>query len=648
MKTLAATATFAFILLAALASTNAATPTGAIVYDVAPEQFQEVFRAPHTSVLSLQDSIAAMSYRFDGDTLKILVVLIDWTNRPHTYSHETIDSMLFSHNVFAGGSVADYYDENSYNQAIITGVTTQWYTMGFYSGYFDFESMLTGLDNVYDFSEFDGNNDGFVDAIIFVRSGDGQEFSHDPNDIWSHAIRYPPGYEPGPFDGKYVNTWNTSPETYPLRSESDPRVFSGLSGLNSIGVFTHELGHSMGLPDLYDYDSKLDTMTYKTPGDENDHPMVDWCQMGYGGYGILSLGSNPPSHLSGWCKKELGWIEPIVLDGTYENLVIKAIETTNDSSLYKVWIDYDEDEYFLLEYRNPSASTLFDKTDSDFSCYFFPNLTYGADTLDRGLMITHVHEGVNGSYFDNDGTPAYPHYAVAIEDAGYNPTRDMYSNPEGNVTDSAQWWYPYETRRGALFSNEVDGQNEFSPMTIPSSDGYEGPSGVTVRVDSIVGDRLYAYVDNTWSCVDSDGDLFGDPEVPDNSCEPDNCPDTYNPDQLDSDSDGLGDLCDNCPDIDNPDQTDLNANDIGDACEECCGFWTGGFSGNTNCSTDGKITLSDISTLIDRVYISKLALCCEENGNTNGSLDGEITLSDITRLIDKVYISKDQTASCLP
>jgi hypothetical protein len=58
------------------------------------------------------------------------------------------------------------------------------------------------------------------------------------------------------------------------------------------------------------------------------------------------------------------------------------------------------------------------------------------------------------------------------------------------------------------------------------------------------------------------------------------------------------------------------------------------------------VTLSDITVLIDRVYISKQALCCEENGNVNGSVDGKLTLSDITNLIDHVYVSKGPTASC--
>jgi hypothetical protein len=66
---------------------------------------------------------------------------------------------------------------------------------------------------------------------------------------------------------------------------------------------------------------------------------------------------------------------------------------------------------------------------------------------------------------------------------------------------------------------------------------------------------------------------------------------------------------------------DGDGNNIDDACEGSCGQYTGGISGNANCSEDGKLTLSDISRMIDRVYISKEALCCEATGNTNDSVE---------------------------
>lgn len=78
----------------------------------------------------------------------------------------------------------------------------------------------------------------------------------------------------------------------------------------------------------------------------------------------------------------------------------------------------------------------------------------------------------------------------------------------------------------------------------------------------------------------------------------------------------------------------------------CCGSFTNGFTGNVNCSVDGNRNLSDITRMIDYVYISKAPLCCPENGNTDGDDAGNTNLADITRLIDHVYISKAETAPC--
>jgi hypothetical protein len=73
---------------------------------------------------------------------------------------------------------------------------------------------------------------------------------------------------------------------------------------------------------------------------------------------------------------------------------------------------------------------------------------------------------------------------------------------------------------------------------------------------------------------DTDGDGIGDacdPDV-DNDGLPnaqDNCPAAYNPNQLDSDNDGVGNACDNCTNKANADQKDTDGDGIGDACDNC-------------------------------------------------------------------------------
>jgi len=93
------------------------------------------------------------------------------------------------------------------------------------------------------------------------------------------------------------------------------------------------------------------------------------------------------------------------------------------------------------------------------------------------------------------------------------------------------------------------------------------------------------------TCTDSDGDGFGDPGFPANLCAEDNCPMLVNPGQLDSDLDGLGNVCDvcpldpdndldldtvcgdvdNCPMVANTAQFDTDVDGFGDACDNCPG-----------------------------------------------------------------------------
>lgn len=60
-------------------------------------------------------------------------------------------------------------------------------------------------------------------------------------------------------------------------------------------------------------------------------------------------------------------------------------------------------------------------------------------------------------------------------------------------------------------------------------------------------------------------DIDGD-GIPDKT---DNCPETPNPDQTNSDDDEFGDACDNCPEVTNPDQADVDGNGLGDLCDPC-------------------------------------------------------------------------------
>jgi M6 family metalloprotease-like protein len=649
---------YLFVLLLLASASAFAGIEKALVFDVPPDQVAARIGPTVGSALTPEDKALISEQKVTGPEIRVLVIPVDWTERPHHYSRDELDSLIFSVGQGGNGSVADYITEVSYGQASISGTVLDWYTSPeIYNSGFSFEPVLAALDPYVDYSQYDGNSDGVVDAVIFIRAGLGQEDSHNPYDIWSYAMIYSLGDGPGPFDGKMVSRWNTCPEAKPLHDPAYPPGFSGEFSLNSIRVICHELCHNLGLPDLYDYDDKLNFWTYDTPNDNNDHPVYDWDVMGYGGYGYFSLKGDPPSHLCGWSKMAMDWVMPTDIPTGTHDIVLTNIETTSTNSLYRILLNDEGTEYFLLEYRNPHSTAQFDKTDSDFSTWLYPDLSLGFDTLDRGLLITHVDEDASG-YWDNDGTPTFAHYRVAVEDAGYNPARPYTFNPEGRVTDSAQWWYPWETRKGALFSDDVAFQNEFGPETFPSSDSYDGYTGVYVRVDSIVDHQLYAYIDNPIN-FDPDGDGWVNLD--------DNCPDTPNPEQLDTDEDFVGDACDNCNGIQNTSQDDLDADLVGDACDNCpdrpnpgqidsdedqvgdaCDYCCIGQTGNIDLDPEGFREISDILMLARATLLGTATLPCTACGNTDGDPECFTDISDILRLARYALLGGEAPADCMP
>lgn len=71
-----------------------------------------------------------------------------------------------------------------------------------------------------------------------------------------------------------------------------------------------------------------------------------------------------------------------------------------------------------------------------------------------------------------------------------------------------------------------------------------------------------------------------------------------------------------------------------------------GSTGNVDCDPANGVDISDLSALIDNLYISFAALCCVESANIDGDTEAGIDISDLSALIDYLYISFTPPAAC--
>jgi immune inhibitor A len=361
-----------------------------------------------------------------------IVILVDFSDNVANiaaYPSLHYNDMLFSEATYPTRSMRDYYVENSYGQFAVSGSVTQWLRMPqTYAYYVDgqrgfgvypknaqklAEDAVLAADPYVDFSQFDNDgpdgiphssdDDGYVDAVFIVHAGPGYEETHNPDDIHSHQWST---RNPVTVDGVKVSTYSMEPDN------------------GKIGVFCHEFGHVLGLPDLYDYDYDARGLGY-------------WSVMGSGSWGN---GGFTPVHFDAWSKSKLGFVTPQVCTTNVAGITVPKAETSPTS--YLVWTNgIFSNEYFMVENRQ---QVLFDS--------YLPG---------SGLVVYHVDEEALSNDKQCCGTCVL-HCIAAVEQA------DGDCDLENNV-NSGDPGDPFPGSGGTNNPNHV-----FDYASTPSSKDYSG------------------------------------------------------------------------------------------------------------------------------------------------------------------------------
>ena len=299
-----------------------------------------------------------------------LVILVNFADVAFETEKAEMDSMLTgknytrdysytyrgkTYNVQSQGSARQYFEDVSFGQYNphfdVVGPVTVSKEMSYYGQNNAYGSdkyaermieeacKLADTECNVDFSQYDNDEDGYVDFVFVIYAGYGEADGGTSNTIWPHAWNlFTAAGRKCEVDGKVV-------DLYACGNELDfySKKHTG------IGTFCHEFSHVLGLPDLYETDAKS-PHGVKTLG--------AWSIMDYGPYN--NEGNTPPAY-SAYERFFMGWLMPELIVDT-ANITLQDLKESNRALLISssdehnlIGNDPKPTNFYLLENRQQKS-----------------------------------------------------------------------------------------------------------------------------------------------------------------------------------------------------------------------------------------------------------------------------------------------------
>ena len=402
-----------------------------------------------------------------GNDTDILFIMVEFTDLGCTFTPAQMQTNMFGGGASGPGDLDDYYDEISYgdmqfvgNVVGDNGGTADCIHLANNRAFYNnnvanadgdddlVREALAAIDGNIDFGDYDNNNDGQIDALGVIYAGggphDGCAAGGRNDNLWPHSggVNGGQGVDGGSSDPKTVNPFIINSEiTYALATPPPPTT--DCTVIQTIGLFAHELGHSLGLPDLYDDDAS-----------PNGGSAIEvWSTMASQYLGTTNNADTPP-HFDPWSKGFLDWVTPT--GHAPGDRFVEAISRVEDSGEVHRFRDNPggfqiggSGEYFLVENRQ---QTMFD-----------------AQLPGCGLLVWHIDEALSGN--QAAGHTAGSHRLVDVDEADGLGELDVNGDTDADAGD------PFP---GSTNNRLFDGTSN------PSSDLYSGAdSGVRMWVQSV-------------------------------------------------------------------------------------------------------------------------------------------------------------------